>query len=156
MDEEKKSLSVHGILSFVGLALVIIQIASFIGMSRAPVGLYPSKDDFFYSYNISRVEETELNGKMLLFAVTAGSDRFKTSFKDYSYDEDEYWSMSSTQMTSAMIRESLGCGKDGSTDLIIYDTVLTASYYFLGVVGIVLLILSGVSRVKEDNDMGNI
>lgn len=138
--DNKKSLFI-----FLGFVLVIIQIVSFIGMSLADIDLYPDNDDLPWSLRIDDI--SGLNAMKAIFAVEAGIDRFSTSFKDITYffkelsNGYEYRPMESTQMTSAMIRESLGCSDGGSVGLAVYDTILTLSYSIVGILGIILLIV---------------
>lgn len=125
------------ILIVIGILLIIVQLLGFIGMSRMEVGLYPSSE------TLSRVEQSSeqsnLNIKMVLFAITAGTDRFVSSFDDLTFQKDEHRVTSVEQYASANLRESLGCSSGGSLGLVVYDTVLTISYYFIGILGVVLL-----------------
>ena len=139
------------ILIVIGILLIIVQLLGFIGMSRMEVGLYPSSE------TLSRVEQSSeqsnLNIKMVLFAITAGTDRFVSSFEDLTFPEDEHRVTSAEQYTSAYLRESLGCSSDGSLGLFVYDTVLTISYYLIGIFGVVLLrfAIKGDRRTEESN-----
>lgn len=128
-----------------GIILIIIQIISLIGMSKVYVGLYPDNDDLLYS-TYSR--KSDLTFKKALFAVEAGFDRFQSSFDDLT-GNDKYRFLSSTQMTSAMVRESLGCSDGGSLGLKIYDTILTVSYLFTGLLGVGLLVASRAIKESE-------
>lgn len=136
---EKKVLRIFGVI------LIVVQIISFLGMSKMYVGLYPDGDDLLY-HNYSTVD-SGLSIRKALFAIEAGVDRFKSGFENLKYSEDEYRIMTATQMTSAMIRESLDCSTGGSFGLIIYDTILTISFSFTGLLGIGLLIFS--SKIKN-------
>lgn len=138
-------MSKKALLIVLGIVLILVQIVSWAGMSKMYVGLYPDDDDMLYP--TSYVEESNLNITKALFAISAGVDRFKSGFEDLSYGEYDYRVMTSTQMTSAMIRESLGCSNGGGVDLFVYDTILTISFFFTGLLGIGLLIAS--SKCKE-------
>lgn len=125
------------VLIVIGVLLILIQIVSIIGMSNVRVGLYPANDDLLYPHYSSG--EMKLNDKILTFAIEAGSDRFRSSFGDFAYDKydyNDYRVMTPTQIASAMIRESLN-----EPDLIIYDVLLTISFSFVGISGIVFLII---------------
>lgn len=124
------------ILSIIGIFLVIIQIVAFIGKSKVYVGLYPENEDLYLSSPYTF--QSELNAKKAFFAVKAGFDRFASSFGDLTYSKYEYRDITEQQYASAMIRESLG----NSTGLLIYDTILTISYCFTGLLGIGFLILA--------------
>ena len=130
------------LLTIIGIILIFIQIVSFIGMSKVYVGLYPDNDDLLYS-TYSR--KSDLTIKKALFAVEAGFDRFQSSFIDLT-GNDKYRVLTATQMTSAMVRESLGCSDGGSLGLTLYDAILTVSYLFTGLLGIGLLVTSRVVR----------
>lgn len=128
------------ILIGLGIILLLVQIASFGGMNKMYVGLYPDGDDLLYPFY--NTEESSLNVKMILFAIEAGTDRFKSGFGDHAYGEFDYREMTATQIASAMVRESLGCSDGGGFDLFVYDTILTISFYFTGLLGIGLLFAS--------------
>lgn len=136
----KKSL-----LIILGIILILVQIVNWGGMNKMYVGLYPDNDDLLYP---NYTEESDLNIQKVLFAIRAGIDRFSTGFEDYSYGEYDYRVMTSTQIASAMVRESLGCSDGGSFGLFVYDTILTISYSLTGLLGIGLLIASA----KADKD----
>jgi len=123
-------------LIVVGIVYIIGQLVAFIGMSRMYVGLYPSSDNLMEPIYC---EESGLNAGTLLFAVTAGIDRFDSSFKDLTFPKDKYRVPTAEQYASAMIRESLGCSRDGSFGLVVYDIVLAISYSLLGIAGAILL-----------------
>ena len=125
------------ILLILGFALIFVQILGFMGMSRVNVGLYPSAESLSSTYSSSR---SDLNIKKILFAVEAGTDRFASSLEDITFPEDEYRVATAEQYTSAYVRESLGCSDGGSFGLMIYDTVLTISYCFVGILGLCLLL----------------
>ena len=149
MQDNKKILIVIGIL------LIIFQLFAFIGMSRMKVGLYPSRATM---PNISpSYSGSKLNIKMALFAIQAGGERFSTSFEDITFPKDEYRMPSVDQYTSAYLREALGCSRGGSFGLIVYDTILTISYFFLGIVGAVLLFLGTKpdSKNKQSENENN-
>lgn len=138
-------------LTILGVILIIIQIVSFIGMSNVRVGLYPDNDDLAHpSYNI---DNSGLNLKKALFAIEAGIDRFKSSFEDLTYGEYTYRVMTSTQMASAMVRESLGCSEGGSIGLAIYDTILTISYLIVGLLGIGIMFAPKIVGKTNDKSM---
>lgn len=132
------------VLAILGVILIIIQAVSYFGMSRMYVGLYPDALDMIQS---PYVPDSDLNVKKAMFAINAGFDRFMSGFGDLTYPLDEYRVMTAEQITSVMIRESLNCRSGGSSGLAIYDTILTVSYYFTGIVGVALLI--GSAKVKE-------
>ena len=129
------------ILLILGFALIFIQILGFIGMSKTDVGLYPSKESFSTPIFSSR---SDLNIKMVFFAVEAGTDRFASSLEDLTNSEDKYRTSTSEQYASAYIREALGCSDGGSFGLIIYDAVLTISYCFVGILGFLLLFVDKI------------
>lgn len=133
------------ILAITGIIFIVIQVISFVGMSRMYVGLFPDSDDLLYPSYVNY--DSALNIKKALFAVNAGIDRFQSGFEDLFYEDDDYRIMTATQMTSAMIRESLNCSSAGSFELTIYDTILTISYCFTGILGAILLVVS--TKVKE-------
>lgn len=133
------------ILAVTGIIFILIQVISFVGMSKMYVGLYPDMDDLLYPSYIR--DDSGLNIKKALFAINVGIDRFQSGFEDLRYNDDEYRVMTSTQMASAMIRESLNCSSGGSLGLTIYDIILTISYCSTGILGAILLIAS--NRVKE-------
>lgn len=139
------------VLIVLGVVLLIVQALSCFGMSRMYVGLYPDYDDLLYP--VFSQERSNLNSNKILFAVEAGFDRFMSGFGDISFDVSEYRDMSAKQITSAMIRESLGCSDGGSSDLKIYDTILALSYYFWGIIGGVFLVTGvisySISRKKD-------
>ena len=131
-------------LVFLGVVLIVIQLLSYSGMSKMYVGLYPDFDDLLYP---TYVKDSELNAEKAMFAVSAGFDRFVSGFEDITYGDDEYRVMTATQITSAMVRESLNCRSGGSFGLTIYDTILTISYWCVGIIGAILLFVS--TKVKE-------
>lgn len=136
------------ILIVLGIFLIVVQILGFIGMSRMEVGLYPSSDTLLRVPQSS--EQSKLNIKMVFFAIMAGADRFGSSFEDLTFPENEHRISSVDQYASAYLRESLGCSSGGSFGLIVYDTVLTISYYFIGILGVVLIIL-GIMGYRKNN-----
>lgn len=136
------------VLVILGIVLTVLQLVSFIGMSRMYVGLYPDRDDLLYPTKLTTGES--LNAKKFLFAIEAGADRFNSSFEDLTYSEDEYRSMTATQIASAMVRESLDCSKGGSIGLTIYDIVLTFSYSFIGILGIGFLLAAFIAHKLEE------
>lgn len=133
-------------ITIIAILLIIVQIVSFVGMSRMYVGLYPDGDNLIYS---SYSRNSRLNIKMILFAITAGLDRFKSSFTDLFFSKYEYRVMTSEQMTSAMIRDSLGASANKSFGLIVYDTILTVTYCSVGIVGLSLLSISTIKRKNK-------
>lgn len=137
-------------LAIIGTVLIVIQLLSFVGMSRMYVGLYPDRYDLLYPTILDSGKS--LNAKKLLFAIEAGVDRFKSGFEDLTHSKDEYRVMTATQMTSAMIRESLDCSYGGSTGLTIYDIVLTISYCITGIIGVFLLILGVIAHRKGEQN----
>lgn len=106
------------------------------------VGLFPNMDDLLYPSYTN--DDSGLNIKKALFAINAGIDRFQSGFEDLLYSDDEYRIMTSTQIASAIIRESLNCSFGGSLGLTIYDIILTISYCFTGILGAILLIASNL------------
>lgn len=133
------------VLTILGVILIVIQLVSFVGMSRMYVGLYPDGDDLLYPTILDSGKS--LTAEKAQFAIEAGIDRFKSGFEDLTYSEDEYRVMTAKQMTSAMIRESLDCSHGGSFGLTVYDTILTISFYFTGIVGVAILFVS--LKIKE-------
>ena len=130
-------------LIIIGIVLIILQIVSFSGMSKMFIGLYPDYDDLMFGTR--SVEPSEFNARMGVFAISAGLERFFVGIEDIFYDEYEYRPLSSTQITSAMIRSSLD---NGSFDLTVYDTILTISYSLTGILGVCLL-LAGMKGKSE-------
>lgn len=128
------------ILSIVGIILIVIQIAAFIGMSRVYVKLFPAGSDLLRPSYSQR--DSGLNVGKSMYAVVAGLDRFRSSFEDLFSSKDNYRPMTSTQMTSAMIRESLGCSDGGGLGLLIYDALLIISYCTVGIAGVVILLIA--------------
>ena len=142
------------ILLIIGAILVIAQIISFIGLSQGH-SLYAENNDYSYYGCIHTVERSDLNLLMVIFAVQAGNDRFRVSFSDlFSGSEySQYAPGSATQFASADIRESLGSKDGGSFGLVVYDVVLTIFYCFIGISGVVLLIIgTKVKRKIEGTD----
>ena len=127
----------------IGVVLIILQIASFSGMSKTLVGLYPNYDDLMFGTN--SVEQSELNAKKSLFAISAGIERFFIGLEDVFYEEYEYRALSPKQITSAMIRSSLG---SSGFDLAVYDTILTISYSLAGILGVGLLLSGKKEKTK--------
>ena len=123
-----------------GVILILVQAIAFIGMNRMYVGLYPDLLDtyspnFFYTRDVNIFSD-------LMFAVNAGYERFMTSFSDLTFDiENEYRLMSPTQIASAYIRDSLKY-EPVPNFLFMYDTVLTISYCFTGIIGCILLLIT--------------
>lgn len=132
------------LLVILGVILIILQCVSYYGVERMYVGLYPDGFDLLHAQYI---KHSDLNFEKATFAITAGFDRFISGFEDLTYPKDEYRVMTAEQITSAMIRESLGCSSGGSVGLSIYDVILSISFYFTGIIGVVLLIVS--TKVKE-------
>lgn len=128
-------------LIVIGIILVIVQIVGFIGMSRMYVGLYPTAKMVSSYYRPSK-NNSNLTIAKMFFAIQAGLDRFESSFEDLTFPEDEYRSVTVTQMVSSEIREDLGCSKGGSFGLFIYDTILTIAYCFMGILGVVMFVLA--------------
>lgn len=126
----------------IGIILIIIQVIAFIGMSKVQVGLYPDASDLSYYHS---TEDSGLNLKKTLFAIKAGTDRFGSSFKDLKFKKYDYRVMSATQMTSAMIRDSLQNDRIG---LAIYDLILTISYSFVGLVGVGVVAAAFIIKEK--------
>ena len=129
------------ILIVIGIILIIVQIVSFIGMSRVYVGLYPT-NKMVYSYYHPPKNESNFNIQKMFYAIKAGLDRFESSFEDLTFPEGEYRSVTVTQMVSSEIREDFGCSKGGSIGLFIYDTILTIAYCFVGILGVVMFVLA--------------
>ena len=133
------------IVMILGVLLIIAQVVSYVGMCRKSdygvplfVGLYPENDDLLYpGYSA----EKDLNFSMAIFAVQAGIDRFRSGFGDLTWPEEEWRNTTSTQYASAHIRESLGCSRGGGVGLTVYDTILTISYCFVGIIGVVLVVV---------------
>lgn len=130
----------------IAVLLIVVQLVSFCGMSRMYVGLYPDGDDLLYPSYTSR---SGLNIKKALYAITAGFDRFETGFTDLTYG-DEFRVMTAEQMASAMVRDSLGAGSNKTFGLFIYDAILTISYWFVGIVGATLLVISLAVKRKAE------
>ena len=133
-----------------GVVMILIQALAFIGMNRMYVGLYPEMEDvwnsnYFYSDSVP-VE------KKLLFAFTAGFERFMTSFSDLTFDiENEYRNTSPTQYMSTHFRYSLRYNDPvipmPFNYLGLYDAILTFSYCIVGITGFALLIIS--PKIKQ-------
>lgn len=130
------STQTKAILIVLSLVLIVVQVLGFIGMSRVRVGLYPDSESGLVHISSSK---SDLTIKMVLFAVEAGTDRFASSLEDLTFPDGKYRGLTAEQYASAMIRESLGCSDGGSFGLIVYDTVLTISYCFVGILGFLLL-----------------
>lgn len=145
------------ILLIIGAILVIAQIISFIGLSHG-YSLYPENMDYSISGYKNQIERSDLNIVKIIVAVQAGYDRFWVSFSDlFSGNEySKYAPGSATQILSADMRESLGCKDGGSFGLVVYDVVLTIFYCFVGISGVVLLIIgTKVKRKIEGTDYRN-
>lgn len=138
------------VLIIIGIILIILQTVSFVGMSTMYVGLFPKGEDLLYP---TRVNESDFDAQKAMFAIEAGFDRFLSGFEDLTYGTDKYRIMTPTQITSAMIRESLNCSSGGSSGLTTYDLILATSYNFTGIIGIVLLLVS--SRIKNNRRSTN-
>ena len=128
----------------IGIIFILIQAVAFYGMSGEFTGLYPDMEDIWdhSSSYVSPPDPAEITIVKFLFGLTAGVDRFTTSFVDLLHDKYEYRPMSSEQITSALLRESFGCYDGGSIDLILYDCALTISYSIAGIIGLFFVILS--------------
>lgn len=133
-------------LIIIGVILLILQAVSFVGMSSMYVGLFPDGDDLIYPTN---VRKSDLDTQKAMFAVEAGFDRFLSGFGDLTYGTDKYRVMTPTQITSAMIRESLNCSSGGSSGLTTYDLILATSYNTVGIIGIILLLASAMIKTKR-------
>ena len=131
------------LLYFFATMLIVAQALSLIGMLRMDVGLYPDDTDVFSFPYISLLGSGGLTIRKLLFAVSAGFDRFCTGFQDLFFDRYEYRVMTSTQITSAMIRYSLRW----ELGLILYDIILTISYFLPGIVGVVSMCIA--PKIKD-------
>ena len=129
----------------VGIILIIGQLVSLIGLSCADVGLYPSSKNLMRPIYSQR---SALNMEQSLFAITAGGDRLNSGITDLVSSNSEYPTPTSVQYASAAIRESLGCDNGGSVGLVIYDTILTISYFLVGIVGLLMLYF-GTKPVKK-------
>lgn len=124
-----------------GIILMLILFVNYIGVQKVSVGVLPDNDDLLYpTYTVS---DGDLNLQKTFFGVAAGIDRFKEGFKDLTYPEDEYRIMTSTQITSAYIRESL----EGFS-LFVYDAIVVCSYSFIGIFGLISLKL-GLSAKRK-------
>ena len=131
---------------FLGTMLIVAQLLSLIGMLRMDVGLYPDDTDVFSFPYVSLLGSGGLTIRKLLFAVSAGLDRFFTGFQDLFFDRYAYRVMTSTQITSAMIRYSLRWELSG-LGLILYDIFLTISYFLPGIAGIVSICIA--PKIKD-------
>lgn len=142
------------ILIIIGVILIVLQVLSLFGLSNSDYGLYPD-NSIFLSPGYSSDAESGLSFRMVLHAMSSGIERFTDSFGTLS-DSDEYTPPSSTQMTSAMIREGLGCNDGGGFGLIVYDTVATIFYLLAGIIGIILVIVGiRAKRKMENTDYSN-
>lgn len=140
------SMSNKKLLYFFATMLIAAQAISLIGMLRMDVGLYPDDTDVFSFPYVSLLGSGGLTLRKLLFAVSAGLDRFYTGFQDLFFDRYEYRVMTSTQITSAMIRYSLRW-ELSSFGLILYDIILTISYFLPGIVGVVSMCIA--PKIKD-------
>ena len=129
-----------------GTILIVVQLLSLIGMLRMDVGLYPDDTDVLSFPYMSLLGSGGLTIRKLLFAVSAGLDRFCTGFQDLFFDRYEYRVMTSTQITSAMIRYSLRW-ELSSFGLILYDIILTISYFLPGIAGIISICIA--PKIKD-------
>lgn len=145
---ENKTYGLHPLIRTIGIILIIVQLLSFIGVLRMDVGIYPDYEDFPHRYPTS-VTKSNLTADMFFFAFEAGSDRFGSGFEDLTWSKDEYRVSTAQQMASAHFRESLGCRTGGSAGLIIYDTIITVSYWFCGIIGITLIVISKIINNKH-------
>ena len=121
-----------------GVMLIVAQLISLIGMLRMDVGLYPDDMDVLYFPYMGMLGYGGITLRKLLYAIPAGLNRFFTGFGDLLFDKSSYRVMSPIQITSAMIRYSLEY-ELGGLGLIIYDVVLTVSYFAPGISGYMLL-----------------
>lgn len=138
------------IIVALGIILIIAQIVSCVGMSKMYVGLYPDNTDLLYpSYSHG---DAKLSLGETAFAIQAGIDRFISGFGDLAFSKDTYRNITATQYASAYIRESLGCSGDRSFGLTVYDAVLTISYYFVGILGVTLVVLSTKSKAENHSN----
>ena len=69
-----------------------------------------------------------------------------------TYPLDEWRTISSIQYASAFIRESLGCSSGGSFGLIVYDFFVLLSYWLVGIIGIILLIIATKMKIVSSNE----
>ena len=145
MDSAKKDLKF-----IIGVALILVQLVSFIGMRNSHGGLYLNREDMLFGYGVS-AEDSRLTAGMLGNAFRIGFGRFFSSFGDFSSEDYyDYEPLSAAQITSVMIREGLGCSQNGGIGLFVYDAVLTISYSFVGIIGIGLIVFSLLKRREDD------
>lgn len=144
---KSKTTNVRSLLLTFGIILVVLQLINFIGVSRMYVGLYPDKDNL--RIYIPSTSESELTPKMFFFAIEAGFDRFSSGFEDLFWPKDTYRVSTAKQMASAHFREALGCSSGGSTGLTVYDTTVAISYWFFGINGIILILISEIIKHKN-------
>lgn len=140
----KENVSKRKTLAIIGIILIIIQAIAYYGMSGEYIGLYPDFHDIL-NYSPSSyipVERISINASSFTFGLQAGFDRFFTSFSDLAYPKTEYRPMTAIQIASYMFRESFGCDDGGSIDLILYDTALSVSYFSVGIIGLILVVLA--------------
>ena len=147
----KENNSKRKTLAIIGIILIIIQAIAYYGMSGEYIGLYPDFHDIlFYSpSSYISVERIPINPSSFAFGLQAGLDRFFKSFSDLAYPKTEYRPMTAIQIASYLFRQSFGCDDGGSVDLVLYDTALTVSYFSVGIIGLILIIIAIVKRERR-------
>lgn len=124
------------ILTILGAVLIIIQLISILSVSCATAGLYPGhehlkQDGYLYDYH-----PTDFKIEVAPIALSAGFERFVSSFGEIFAINDDGKLLSETQHKSAVNRGALYHG----SGLYIYDLILTISYSIVGIVGLGLLV----------------
>ncbi len=134
------------VLIIIGMILIGLQILSIMGRNKFNTKLFD--DSSIFSIPYISLKESGLNFSKWLFGFEAGADKFTTSLSDL-FSEEEYWRPGTTdEMTSVMIRESLGSNSDNpSIALFLYDANISIAYWACGVLGIILVVCG--LRTKE-------
>ena len=144
----KNKISKEKMFAIIGIILIIIQIIAYYGMSGEFIGLYPDWEDIL-NYTLLGyipVESMKINASSFAFGLKAGFERFIDSFSDLAYSKVEYRPMTTTQITSYILRKSFGCDDGGSIDLVLYDSALAVSYFSVGIIGLIFIAIAIFKR----------
>lgn len=128
--------SKKNILTILGAVLIIIQLISILSVSCSVVGLYPEHDHLVQDGYLYDYRPTDFRIEMVPIALSAGFEKFVSSFGEIFAVNDDGNLLSDTQHKSAVNRGALYHG----SGLYIYDLILTISYSIVGIVGLGLLV----------------
>ena len=123
-------------LTIIGAIMIIIQLISIISVSFSVAGLYPEHDHLVQDGYLYDYHPTDFRIEMAPIALSAGIEKFVSSFGEIFAVNDDGNLLSDTQHKSAVNRGALYHG----SGLYIYDLILTISYSIVGIVGLGLLV----------------